>query len=202
VQAAALVAAPLAYLLTNDFEKVTVEKLELDVSSYETIQSAAVLRAWVERSGAVRPATLLPVKVLLRTYRGDTVTETIPLSIPDSAAAGAYSLLVSDAATLTALEQREMRQSFVPRSLDQLVRAINGLRRNNHIYMRLVRAADGAIVSGEYLPSLPASVLSVLGAADQGPSVVPIRTAVVSEFDLPTDYAVTGSRQIAITIER
>ena len=67
---------------------------------------------------------------------------------------------------------------------------------------RLSRTADGAIVSGEYLPALPSSVLGVLGSSDQGANVIPIRTAVVWDFDLPTDYAVTGSRQIALTIER
>ena len=36
-----------------------------------------------------------------------------------------------------------MRQQFVPRDLDQLIRAINGLRRNNHVYARLLRAGRG-----------------------------------------------------------
>ena len=48
-------------------------------------------------------------------------------------------LLVADASTMNTVEQRELRQSFVPRDLDQLVRAINGLRRNNHVYARLTR---------------------------------------------------------------
>ena len=56
-----------------------------------------------------------------------------------------------------------MRQPFVPKDLDQLIRAINGLRRNNHVYSRLMRPDSGAIVAGEYLQSLPPSVLSVLG---------------------------------------
>jgi hypothetical protein len=202
LQAAALVAGPVAFLMTNDFEKVRVEKLTLDVSSYETIQSAALQRAWVERAGPIRPGTTVPVKLLLRTYRGETQTETLPLTVPASARPGSYTLLVSDAAALTGLEQREMRQPFVPRDLDQLIRAINSLRRNDHVYARLLRADDGAIVSGEYLPSLPSSVLSVLGSPDAGGNVIPIRTAAVWDFDLPTDYAVTGSRLLALTVER
>jgi hypothetical protein len=109
---------------------------------------------------------------------------------------------VADAAALTALEQREMRQAFVPRDLDQLIRAINGLRRNNQIYTRLIRADDGAIVSGEYLQSLPPSVLSVLGGSEEGSGVIPIRTAALWELALPTEYAVTGSRTLALTVER
>jgi len=179
-----------------------VEKIDVEVESFETNQSATLQRAWLERSGPVRPGTTVPLKLLLRNYRGETHVETIPVSVPASAPAGTYSLLVADAAALTAMEQREMRQPFVPKDLDQLIRAINGLRRNNHVYARLLRAEDGAIVGGEYLSSLPPSVLSVLGGSDEAGNVIPLRTAAVWDFDLPTDYAVSGSRLLNLTVQR
>jgi hypothetical protein len=200
VQASALVAAPLAYLMSNDFERVTVEGLTVDVASQETIQTAAIQRAWLERSGPLRPGSAVPLKVLLRTYRGETRTETIPLRVPPNAPEGTYALLVSDANAMTSHEQREMRQPFVPRDLDQLVRAINGLRRNNHLYARLIRPEAGAIVGGEYMQSLPPSVLSVLGSGESG--VVPIRTASVWDYDLPTPFALSGSRVLSVSVER
>ena len=202
VQAAALVAAPLAFLMTNDFERVTVDGLTVDVSSDETIQSATLERAWLERTGPVRPGMTLPLKVLLRTYRGEAVSRTIPVAIPANAPAGTYTLLVSNGDALTALEQREMRQAFAPRDLDQMIRAINALRHNNHVYVRLLRSDEGAIVRGEYLQSLPPSVMSVLGGAEQGVSVVPIRTASVWDFEMPTDYAVAGARVLTVAVER
>ena len=202
MQAAALVAAPLAYLMGNDFERVSIDGLRVDVSSDETIQTATLERAWLERTGPVRPGTTVPLKVLLRTYRGEAVSQTIPVSIPAAAPGGTYTLLVSDGQALTALEQREMRQPFAPRDLDQLIRSINALRHNNHVYARLLRSDEGAIVRGEYLQSLPPSVLSVLGGAEQGVSVVPLRTAAVWDFELPTDYAVSGARALTFTVER
>jgi SpoIVB peptidase S55 len=201
-QAAALVAAPLSYLMSNDFERVTIEKLHVKVSSLETIQTAVLQRAWLERTGPVRPGTTVPLRVALRTYRGETRTETIPIAIPQSAPPGAYSVLVADGPALAGLEQREMRQRFVPKDLDQLVRAINGLRRNNHLYARLIRPDEGAIVGGEYLQALPPSVLSVLGGSSDSGAVVPIRTAAVWEYDLPTDYSVSGTRVLTLNVER
>ena len=199
-QAAALVAAPLAYLMSNDFEPVTVVGLKIEASSLETIQSASIQRAWIERTGPIRPGTTLPLKVALRTHRGETRTETIPVVIPPNAPDGIYSLLVSDSNAITSLEQREMRQPFVPRDLDQLVRAINSLRRNNHLYARLMRGDDGAIVGGEYMHSLPPSVLAVLGSGE--PGVVPLRTAAVWDADVATDYVLAGSRLVSLTVER
>lgn len=201
-QAAALVAAPLSYLMSNDFERVTIEKLHVKVSSLETIQTAVLQRAWLERTGPVRPGSTVPLKVALRTYRGETRSETIPIAIPESAPPGAYTVLVADGPALAGLEQREMRQRFVPKDLDQLVRAINGLRRNNHLYARLLRQEDGAIVGGEYLQALPPSVLSVLGGSSESGAVVPIRTAAVWEYDLPTDFSVSGTRVLTLNVER
>ncbi len=200
-QAAALVAAPLAYLLNNDLEKVRVEKLDLEVSSLETVQSASLSRVWVEREGPLRPGSSAKLKVQLKTWRHETVTEDITLAVPPSARPGPYTLLVGDASTLNSAEQREMRQNFVPRNLDQLVRAINGLRKGHHVYARLTRAEEGALVAGEYLPSLPASVLSVLGS-EAGAGVVPLRTVSVWDFDLATEYVVSGSRSLSLVVER
>jgi hypothetical protein len=203
MQAAALVAAPVAYLMSNDFERVSVERLDVEVTSQETIQTAALQRAWLERpAGRIRPGDTVPLKIVLRTYRGEVRTVTIPVEVPESAREGTYSLLVADGAAMTAVEQREMRQAFDPRDLDQLIRAINGLRRNNHLYARLMRADEGAIVGGEYLQSLPPSVLSVLGGGEHGGNVVPLRTAAVWEYDLTTDFAVTGSRVISLNVAR
>ena len=200
-QAAALVAAPLSYLLNNDLEKVRVEKLDLEVSSLETVQSADISRVWVEREGPLRPGSAAKLKVQLKTWRRETITQDVSLAVPRSARPGTYTLLVGDASTLNTAEQRELRKSFVPRDLDQLVRAINGLRKSHHVYARLTRAEDGALVAGEYLPSLPSSVLSVLGS-EAGSGVVPLRTASVWDFDLATDYVVTGSRALSLVIER
>jgi hypothetical protein len=201
LQAAALVAAPISYLLNNDFEKVRMEKLEVEVSSMETVQSASLHRIWLERVAPLRPGATATLKVQLRTWRGETETKDVPLLIPRTARPGAYTLHVSDASAMNALEQRELRQSFVPRDMEQLLRALNALRKSHHVYARLVRAEDGAVVSGEFLPSLPSSVLSVLGSADSGGGIVPVRTVSLWDYDLATEHVVSGSRSLAVVVE-
>jgi hypothetical protein len=201
-QAAAVLAGPLALLVGNEFERIAVEKLEVTVNAAEEIRSASIVRAWLDRPGPLRGGTNVPVKVLLRTRRGDAVIQDLPLALPPSAPPGSYTLLVADAATMNAVEQREMRQPFVPRDLPQLLRALNSIRAGNRVYARLTRPGDGAILAGEYLPALPGSVLSVLSSPDQGASVVAIRTAPVWSFEQPTDFAVSGSRQLSLSVER
>jgi len=201
-RAAALVASPLALLLGNDFEKVGVKSLAVTVDASEEDNSATLVRAWVDSDEPLVPGSKASLKVQLRTHRGALVTREIPLPIPESAPPGTYSLLVGDAATMNAIEKAEMQQPFAPRDLDQLLRSLNGLRAGNRLYARLTRPDDGAIVGGEYLPSLPDSVLSVLRGADQGTGVVPIRNAEVWSGELATDHALSGARRLTLTVER
>ena len=115
---------------------------------------------------------------------------------------GHYALVIADGSRMTAIEQREMRQAFVPRDLDQLIKAINGLRHNDHLYVRLLRRDPGAIVDGEYLQALPPSVLEVLGGNASGGDVTPVSLSSVWDFELSLDEAVSGLRRLALTIER
>jgi hypothetical protein len=201
-QAAAVLAGPLALLVGNDFEKVTIERLDVSVDAVESLEEAKVVRAWVDRRLPLRPGTVAPLRVELRTHRGETVIETLQVAIPPSAPTGNYTLLVGDAATMDAVEQREMRQPFVPRDMAQLLHALNRLRAGNRVYARLTRLGGGAIVGGEYLPALPGSVLAVLSSADQGTSVVPLPTSAVWAGDLGTDRAISGWRQSTVAVER
>ncbi len=201
-QAAAALAGPLALLVGNDFEKVAIERLDVSVDAVETLETATLVRAWVDRPLPLHPGTVAPVRVQLRTHHGETVTETLQVAIPASAPTGSYTLLVADAATMDAVEQRETRQGFVPRNMGQLLRALNRLRAGNLVYARLTRPGGGAVVGGEYLPALPGSVLSVLSSADQGTGVVPLAASTVWAGELATERAVSGWRQIAISVER
>jgi SpoIVB peptidase S55 len=201
-EAAAALAGPLALLVGNDFDRVTIEKLDVTVDAAETLETATLVRAWVDGRLPLRPGTVAPVKVQLRTHRGETVTQTLPVPIPPSAPTGTYTLLVADAATMDAVEQREMRQGFVARNLDDLLRELNRLRVGSRIYARLTRPAGGAVVGGQYFPSLPGSVLSVLSSPDQGTSVVPLPASPVWSGELATDRAVSGWRQLGVSVER
>jgi hypothetical protein len=201
-QAAAAVAGPLALVVGNDFEKVPIEKLEVSIDAAETLETATLLRAWVDHAPPLRPGMTVPLRVQVRTHQGETSTVTLQVEIPASAPTGSYTLLVADATTMDAMEQREARQGFAPRDMGQLLLALNRLRAGNRVYARLTRPGGGAVVGGEYLPALPGSVLSVLSSADQGAGVVPLAASTVWTGELSTEWAVTGWRQITLSVER
>jgi hypothetical protein len=92
---------------------------------------------------------------MLRDYRGATETLTMPVTMPTHAS-GPLTLMVSDAATLQGLEDRELKPGKAT-SWNALLDRMNGARHNNRVYVRLVSSSQGTVVAGDALPSLPAS---------------------------------------------
>ena len=202
LRAALLVAAPLTFLMGNDLESVTIDKLSVVIESQETIQAATLIRVWLDRSGPLKSGSNHTLSVQLRTYRGTTETHELQVDIPAAAPPGSYQLLVGDAATINQHEELELGSEYVPKDLDQLIRAINGFRKQNRVYARLYRQQTGAVVSGEYMPALPPSILRVLQGPDQSGQVVPVYTATAWSGEIATAHALTGSRLLALEIER
>jgi len=200
VSASAMVASPLAFLLTNDFQDIALRDIRVEVEASEQPQTAKLVRAWLE-TDKVAPGGTVALKLLLRSYRGDDILESVDVTVPPHIRSGSLRLMVADAETLSSVERREARQAFVPKDLDQLVRAINSLRKNNRLYVRLSRTdAAGAIVAGEYLTSLPPSVMGVLEADDSSSGFTPLGTSTFWEHEIKTDYSVSGARILSLEV--
>ena len=73
IGAASYIAGPLTFLLTNDFEPVEIDALDLTIVSSEMPRTAELERVWLD-APSVKPGRTVPVKLLVRTYRGEEVT--------------------------------------------------------------------------------------------------------------------------------
>jgi hypothetical protein len=200
--AAGLVGAAISFVMNNEFQRVSLDSVSVNLVAREAKETATIDRAWLESDGPIHPGVTLPMKVALRTFRGEEVVVPISVDVPTGATPGRYVLYVSDGAALSLAEQREMRQAFVPRSLDQIVRAVNSIRKSTQIYVRLQKFEEGAAVSGTLLPGLPPSVMQILGGNQGGEPVVRTATSVVWDGQQPVDYSIKGARFLAIQIER
>ncbi len=199
ITAATAIAGPLTMLLANDLEPITIDSMDVTISTSETARTVRIERVWLDE---VRPRAgrTVPLKILTRSYRGEETISTVPIAIPANVS-GPLTLLVTDGRQLNAIEQRDLQRSVQPQSVSQMIRVLNDTHRSNRIYVRLLSGTPGAVVNGEAMTALPPSVLAVLESGSNGGSFTPIRSAPVGEWDLPMDSAVTGSRVLAIDVE-
>ena len=196
--AASYMVTPITYLMANDYEKVELEGLDFTIGSSEDPKTATLQRVWLDEQRP-RAGRTVPLKVALRTFRGEEVVRTLPVDIPANAS-GTLSILVTDGSRLEQSEQREARMPQQLRNVSQMIRAINKTRRNNTLYVKLLGSEAGAVVNGEALSSLPPSVLSVLEADRNGGSFTLLHTATLGEWELPTEHAVSGSRTLSVSV--
>jgi hypothetical protein len=197
ISAASAVIAPITTLMNNDDEIVEIERLDLTMKTAEEPRTATLQRVWID-DPRPRAGHTVPLKVHLRTYRGEDVLRSVPIEIP-ATARGTLSVTVADGLRLGQAEQRETR-STQPRTVEQLVRTLNRGRKNNTLYVKLLSGDAGAVVNGELLSSLPPSVLAVLEADRSGGSFNPLYSATLGEWEIPTSHAVNGVRTLTIAV--
>jgi hypothetical protein len=198
--AAASVVAPINFLLRNSFEGVEFEGLNLEIEASEQPRSATLERVWID-GPRLKPGATVDLKVLLRTYRGEEITKSVPVQIPANAR-GSVSIMVADATRLSQWEARELQvQPLQTRGLPQMIRLLNDARKNNRLYVRLVTRDGGAVVRGESLAALPASVLAVMESDRNGGSFRPLQSALLGEWEIVSGHAVTGSRTLTLPLE-
>jgi len=198
--AAASVVAPLNLLLRNAFEDVDFEGLNLEIEASEQPRSATLERVWIDGTRA-KAGTAVDLRILLRTYRGEEVTQSLPVQIPANAK-GSVSIMVADAARLSQFEARELQvQPLQATGVPQMIRVLNSARKNNRLYVRLVTRDGGAVVKGEPLAALPSSVLAVMESDRNGGSFRPLQSALVGDWEITAGYAVTGSRTLTLPLE-
>ena len=130
------------------------------------------------------------------------MAEKYPVKIPNGLSAGPLKIMIGDGVSFTKADAEAEEGEFVPQSVAQLVKAINNLKKNDRLYIRLYRDRQGAVIEGQGLPALPPSLLALYNSRKTSGETQPIKRVVYVEHELPaTDYVLTGQKVIEVKIE-
>lgn len=195
------VSTPLNYLLSSDFPGLRVEGIDLTIASQTQNRVANLEQVWSTKS-EVYPGDHVEVIAVLRTPPGESMTQKIPVNIPESVSDKTLSLVVGSGPTINALQNRFTPLGTPPRDVHQLVRALNRTRRNNRLYVLLMAPQRSFILQGDEFPSPPPSLLQTfLAAPGVSSSVILNGTSVVGDYETkPTPYAVQGQQTLFLRV--
>jgi hypothetical protein len=201
VFAASSIERPFAVLLNSGFEGLEVRGIDVDVTSSDTRSMGIISRLWIDKTEVER-GEKLEIQAFARKENGTEFVERIPVEIPQDAPIGPVVILIGDGSSMNQADARaQAGADFVPKNLGQLVQAINKLKKNNKLYIKILRPGAGAIVNSEEMPTLPPSVLATLGSQRTSGGYSALSVATVSEKELaPSSFLITGQQAITINV--
>jgi hypothetical protein len=198
--AGGIVAAPLALLMSSGFPDLKVQDIDLSIESLDEKRNATIEEVWSTKS-EVRPGDQLEITALLRLPSGATLVEKIPVAVPESITDKILQLMVGGGASINALELRFSALGGTPRDSQQLVHALNRMRRNNRVYALLMAPQRSFVMQGDEYPSPPPSLMQTFLADPAASNVIFSGTSVVGDFETkPTPYAINGQKTLILKV--
>jgi len=197
----ATVATPLATVMSSGFPGLDVKSVDLQIESRDEKRSATLEQVWSTKS-EVRPGDHFDVTTLIRLPGGATLTEKIPVDVPGSVPDKLLTLVIGGGSSINALEFRFTALGGTARDPQQLVRALNRMRRNNRVYALLMTSQRSFAMQGDEYPSPPPSLLQTFLADPAASSnVIFSGTSVVGDFETkPTPYAIHGQKTLMLKV--
>jgi hypothetical protein len=197
----ATVATPLAMVMSSGFPGLEVQNVDLHINSLDEKRSATLEQVWSTKS-EVRPGDHLELTALIRLPWGAMLTEKIPVDVPGSVTDKMLTLVVGGGGSINALEFRFSPLGGTARDAQQLVRALNRMRRNNRLYALLMSSQRSFVMQGDEYPSPPPSLLQTFMADPAASSnVVFSGTSVVGDFETkPSPYAIHGQKTLMLKV--
>ncbi len=198
--AAIAAASPVHFLLNSGFDNLVMQKINLEINAVEQTREAILEKVWQDKLEA-RPGEEVNVTVFLRKPNGDVMAEKYPVKIPEDIPPGPLKMMIGDGTSFEKSDA-ESEMDFVPTTLQQLVRAINNLKKNDRLYIRLYRDQPGALIGGEALPDLPPSLLALYRSEKTSGDVKTINKVIYIEHELsPTNFVLSGQKIIKVNVK-
>ncbi|MDW7761463.1 MAG: SpoIVB peptidase S55 domain-containing protein [Acidobacteriota bacterium] len=198
-----LMAAVVYFLSNNEFQDVGIFRVDINIRSTQEARFCQIEKVLLDKY-EVSPGERIGIQVHYRAHGRESRVEEVQVQAPILPAGSQFHLIVGDSAAMQSVERSQYRtQEFVPRSLDQLVRILSNLRKNNRIYFKITAAKPGLFLKGEEMPNLPPTLKTMFASPRAAASsATDLSRSTLNEYQLPVPYVVRGSAVIPVQIRR
>lgn len=195
------VSIPAGYALQSGFQELALAEVDIELSLQEQRQELRLEQMWSSTNQA-SPGQEVQIHAVLLDPGGAEERRSFRYRIPRGAPSGPLYLSAADASTLNLLEFPRF-SSLIPRSPQQLLSLINGLRTNNRLYLRVWRQEPTYSIQGADLPAPPPSAALILDrSTDVKGGRSAIQNAALAELSVDLgNYAVTGAKTIKLEVK-
>lgn len=195
------VASSLGYLMQSGFDALRIKGVHLTIDASEKKHVWQVEQIAVSKKDT-HPGDTVELVVTLAGENGAEMLRTLRYKVPVGAPAGALQFTVSDATSANLVDFAQAL-GVEPKSPNQVVGLLNGLRPNNHAYLRVWRTDASLTVQGTDLPDPPPSVALLIAKSQATPQTTWLgRGSTISQVQIDTGQAVvTGSKTVQVEVK-
>ena len=143
---------------------LTLSRINLDIESIDADNWLEIDRVWSSKT-RVRPGELIELSAALKSSDGTETVRKADYRVPAGAAPGPLQITFSDANSLNLLEWQGLLGLHRSKDPAQTVEALNRIRRNDGLFVRVWRPQQGFRFNTERLPAPPASISAILSPA-------------------------------------
>lgn len=191
------VAVPVNALLGSRFDNVEINGVELNVVSTDGNKQAVLERVSLDRT-EVKAGESFEVQAFVRAHNGQTFVQRIPVTVPADTPNGALLVAIGDGGSLS---QVSASKQFVPKTLGDLIKTINEIKKNDRLYVQTFRVTNGAIIGSKELPNLPPSVLATLNNDRTAGGFKPTVLTVLTDQEIaPAEFVISGQQVLTIEV--
>jgi hypothetical protein len=189
------------YFLMNNREKnARIQKMDFEISGLEAVQKAELENVLVNKT-AYLPGEVMEVELKLRGEKGGPFSEKLQIQAPNLKPGSVFYLMAADAAEITDFDAQVVKTAYFPAELGALIRAINNIRRNNRVYLKVFVPAQGIFIRGFEFSYLPASVGSVLLYNSLAKDQTGMSLSTVAEYQYEVPAVVSGKKTFKLRIK-
>jgi hypothetical protein len=188
------------YLLNNKEKSIKIQKMDFEISGRETVKKAELENVLIDKNSYL-PGDLMDIRMKLKNEKGDSFDEKITIKAPDLKPGSVFYLLVADAAEVTDFDAKAIKTSYFPTKLSALIRAINNIRRNNRIYLKIFVPAQGVFIKGFEYSYLPSSMSNVLLYNSFGNDQANMALSTIAEYQYEVPAVVNGKKIYKLIIK-
>ncbi len=193
------VASVLYALMTNEFQNVDIEDVNIEVETAMQRNEAELLEVWLDRN-EVRPGETVKLKAMYRPLQGAKKFEEFAIKIPEDVQLSQIYFMVGGGQELSRQEYAIYGKAYQPDNLDQMIGLLNGLRANDRIYVKAFTNEPSLVMKGQFLSSLPSSAFSILSSSQTIGSSARVNRLALFEDSKPIDAYLTGYRLFSVQV--
>jgi hypothetical protein len=189
------------YFLMNNKEKnIKIQKMDFEISGREAITKAELENVLIDKN-AYLPEEPIAIRMYLKNEKGINFEEQISIKAPNLKPGSVFYLMTADAVEVTEFDAKFITTAFFPTKLKALIRAINNIRKNNRIYLKVFVPSQGIFIKGFEYPYLPSSVSNVLLYNSISKDQANVQISTIAEYQYEVPATVSGKKIFKLTIK-